>query len=291
MVVTGDDLRGQRVMNEAEVLADVLLDEWVDAGIGTHSTRDGAKGDVLARVDETVEIALELPGPGAELHAEGHGLGVNAVGAAGAEGVALLEGTTLADLAKLADVLNDEVAGLGELVAKGGVAKVGAGHAIVNPTAGLGSVSRDVGVDVLLHVGEEGDDVVAGDLLDLVNLGLLKVGVVADPGGLVLGDANLTKLGLGLASEDLDLLPDGVLVLEREDVAHLRTGITVDHAAPPRVWPASRHATNLHNYLILPREGHMPPTAQKKAGWSTRALQPATLSWCAVRGSNPGPWD
>ena len=163
MVVTGDDLRGQRVMDETEVLADVLLDERVDAGIGAHGTGDGAKGDVLAGVDETVEVALELPGPGAELHTEGHGFGVNAVGAAGAEGVALLEGTALADLAKLADVLDDEVAGLGELVAEGGVAKVRAGHAIVDPTAGLGSVSRDVGVDVLLHVGEEGDDIVAGD--------------------------------------------------------------------------------------------------------------------------------
>ncbi len=124
VVVARDDLRGQRVVDEAEVLTDVLLDERVDARVGAHRARDGAKGNVLAGVAQAVEVALELPGPGAKLHAKCHGLGVNAVGAAGAQGVALLEGTALADLAQLLDVLDDEVAGLGELVAQGGVAKV-----------------------------------------------------------------------------------------------------------------------------------------------------------------------
>ena len=101
--------------------------------------------------------------------------------AAGTERVALLKGATLANLAELLDVLDDQVAGLGELVAQSRVAQIGAGHAIVNPAAGLGVALGNIGVDVLLHVGQEGDDVVARDLLDLVDLCLLKVGMVADP--------------------------------------------------------------------------------------------------------------
>ena len=68
-----------------------------------------------------------------------------------------------------------------------------------------------------------------GDLFDLVDLSLLEVGVIANPLGLVFGDADLAELCLSLAGQNLDLLPDGVLILQREDMAHLGTGIAVDH--------------------------------------------------------------
>ena len=212
------------------MLTDVLLDERLDGAVGADGTGDGTEGNVLASVLKTIEIALELPGPRAKLHAEGHRLGVDAVGTAGAERVALLEGTALANLAELLDVLDDEVASLGELVAQSSITQVGAGHTIVNPAARLGLALRNIGVDVLLHVGQEGDDIVARDLLDLVDLCLLKVGMVADPLGLVFRNADLAELRLGLAGQDLDLLPNGVLVLEGEDVSHLRAGIAIDHS-------------------------------------------------------------
>ena len=91
----------------------------------------------------------------------------------------------------------------------------------MNPAAGLGVALGNIGIDVLLHVGQEGNDVVARDFLDLIDLRLLKVGMVADPLGLVFGNADLAELRLGLAGQDLDLLPNGVLVLEGEDVSHL----------------------------------------------------------------------
>ena len=150
--------------------------------------------------------------------------------AAGTERVALLKGATLANLAELLDVLDDQVAGLGELVAQGRVAQIGAGHAIVNPAAGLGVALGNIGIDVFLHVGQEGNDVVARDFLDLIDLRLLKVGMVADPLGLVFGNTDLAELRLGLAGQNLDLLPNGVLVLEGEDVSHLRAGIAIDHS-------------------------------------------------------------
>ena len=230
MVIAADDLRGQRVVDQVQVLADVLLDERLDGAVSADGTRDGTEGNVLAGVLKTIEVALEFPCPRAKLHTEGHRLGMDAMGAAGAERIAFLEGATLADLTEFLDVLDNQVTGLGELVAQSRIAQVGAGHAVVNPAAGLGVALRNISVDILLHVGQEGDDIVARDLLDLVNLRLLEVGVVANPLGLFFGNTDLAELRLSLAGQDLNLLPNGVLVLEGEDVSHLRAGIAIDHS-------------------------------------------------------------
>ena len=50
MVVTGDNLRGQRIVNQTQVLADVLLDKRVDGAVGSHRTGNGAKGHVLTSI-------------------------------------------------------------------------------------------------------------------------------------------------------------------------------------------------------------------------------------------------
>jgi hypothetical protein len=171
---------------------------------------------------------------------------MDAVGAPNAEGLALLEGTALANLAELLAVIKQDVRCLHQLVTQRGVAKVRAGHAKVDPAAGLGVALGDVCVDVTAHVGEEGNDIMVGDGLDGVDLILIKGGVLANPGCLLLGDANLAKLGLRLACEDLDLLPDGVLVLQREDVAHFGTGIAIDHLRSFR--------SEVFDALILPRQ-------------------------------------
>lgn len=60
-MIAADDLRGQRVVDQAQVLADVLLDERLDGAVGANGTRDGTEGNVLAGILETVQIALELP--------------------------------------------------------------------------------------------------------------------------------------------------------------------------------------------------------------------------------------
>ena len=229
MVIARDNLGGQRVVCQTEMLADILLDERVDGAVGANRSGDGSEGDVLAGVHQAVEVTLKLPGPAAELHTEGHGLGVDAVGTAHAQGVALLERAAAADLSELAHILDDDVGRLDELVAQGGVTQVGAGHTVVDPAAGLGLALRNLGVDVLAHVGEEGDDVMMGDRLDSVDLGPIEPGVFTNPGSILFGDAALAEFGLGLTGEHLNLLPNGVLVLEREDVGHLRTGVAIDH--------------------------------------------------------------
>lgn len=70
----------------------------------------------------------------------------------------------------------------------------------------------------------------ARDFFDLVDLRLLKVGVVADPLSFFFRNTDLAELRLGLAGQNLNLLSNGVLVLEGEDVSHLRAGIAIDHS-------------------------------------------------------------
>ena len=59
VVIAADDLRGQRIVNQAQVLADVLLDERLDGAVGADGTGDGTEGNVLASVLKTIEIALD----------------------------------------------------------------------------------------------------------------------------------------------------------------------------------------------------------------------------------------
>ncbi len=149
--------------------------------------------------------------------------------ATSAQCVLLLKGAALANLAELSHILDDDVAGLCELIAQRRVAEVGARHAVVDPPARLGLAFGNLGIDVGAHVREEGDDVMVRRRLNLVNLFLDELRMVTNPRSLIARDTNVPKLGLGLAGQNLDLLPHGILVLKREDVAHLRTGVAVDH--------------------------------------------------------------
>ena len=155
---------------------------------------------------------------------------MNAVGAAHTQRVLELEGAALAGLAKALDVVDDDVAGLGDLIGQGGVAQVGGRHAVVHPAAGLVGALGDVGVNIVGHAGGERNDVVVRHFLDLVDLLHGEVGVIADPLRLLARDARLAELGLGLAGQNLDLLPNGELVLKLPDATHFRTSVATDHA-------------------------------------------------------------
>ena len=158
---------------------------------------------------------------------------MNAVRATHAKGVLKLKGTATARLSQLLDVVEDDVEGLSNLIGKGRVAEVGARHAIVNPAGRLGLPFGNLGVDIGAHVREEGNDVVVRDCLDLVDLLLVKGGMLGDPGSLLLGDADPAQLGLCLTSGDLNLLPDGVLILKLPDATHGRAGVAFDHECSP----------------------------------------------------------
>ncbi len=154
------------------------------------------------------------------------------MGTADAERLLLLEGTPLADLAELLAVIKQDVGCLHELIAERRIAEVGACHAVMDPPRRLRLPFRHILVDVGAHVRQEGDDIVVRDGLDCIDLFLVEVGMVADPLGLFLRYAGLSDLGMRLAGQDFDLLPDGILVLEGEDMSHLGAGIAVNHGNP-----------------------------------------------------------
>ena len=116
VTVACEHLRGQRIGREAELFAHVLLHERIDARVRAHGTADGARGGNFARLLDARLSALEGPSPAAELHAERHRLGVDAVRAAHAKRVFELERAALARLAKLLDIGQNNVNRLRDLI-------------------------------------------------------------------------------------------------------------------------------------------------------------------------------
>ena len=79
------------------------------------------------------------------------------------------------------------------------------------------------------NIFEKRDDIVIGALLDLEDFRNRKTRPLSNLGGILF--RNLAELGHCLAGKQFDLEPDLVFALIRPDLAHLRTGITIDHPA------------------------------------------------------------
>ena len=144
---------------------------------------------------------------------------MDAVRAADHHRVAMFLGALSQGREEVVDLLEDQLAGLLALDGQGRVQQVAAGHAQVDPAT--------VGADVLGHVGQEGDDVVVRDRLDLEHAVGIEVGLRGDrPGGL---GRDLTQVGEGLACGDLDVAPD----LETPPIGpkglHFRGLVPLDH--------------------------------------------------------------
>jgi hypothetical protein len=114
-------------------------------------------------------------------------------------------------------------AGAGELNGEGGVEHVRGGHALVDEAR--------LGPDDLGEMSQEGDDIMLGDALDLVDPGHVEGGVLGlgpDRRGCFLWhDAELGELVGGVR---LDLEPDAEARLRLPDRDHLGAGITGDHS-------------------------------------------------------------
>ena len=123
---------------------------------------------------EPRELALQLRVPQRHLEAEGHGLGVDAVGAPDHRRVLVTEGALPDRLQEVDEVRADEVAGVAHQDGEGRVHHVRRGEAVVQPAP--------LGPDALGDAGDEGDDVVLDLPLDLLDAGDVEAGPRLDRG-------------------------------------------------------------------------------------------------------------
>ena len=72
----------------------------------------------------------------------------------------------------------------------------------MDPTTRLELTFWNLSVNVGAHVGQEGNDIVVGNGLNLVYLGAIKRSVLTNPSCLFARNANNTKLSLCFARKD-----------------------------------------------------------------------------------------
>ena len=222
MAVAGNDLGGYRLFGEAELARHIFLDPGIDIGEGPDRAGDGAGGDLGPGVEESLLGALEFGVERSELQPERGRLGVNPVAAADGERVLMLEGAALERLQQPLQVGMQDIAGARQLNGEAGIQDIRGRQPKMQETR--------FGPDVLGDIGEKGDDVVLGFLLDLVNAGDLELRALADQAGRLLGDE--AQFGLGVAGMELDIEPDLEFRLRLPDRRHLRAAITRNHRAP-----------------------------------------------------------
>ena len=123
------------------------------------------------------------------------------------------------DLLERPETGQDPLQGFPDEEGEGRVHDVVGGQADVDEPA--------VRADLLVDRGQEGDDVVLDDLLDLLDPGDREAGLGLD--GLQGGRGDLPEPGPGLADGELDVEPPAVAVLVGPNAAHLGEGVAFDH--------------------------------------------------------------
>jgi hypothetical protein len=189
---------------------------------GADGAGDRAGGDFSARIDETGAAAVEFRIGLGHFQAEGDRFGMNAVGTADGDRVLVFECTALDGGEKRVHVRKQQVGGLDQLDVEAGVEHIRRGHALVHET---GIRADDFG-----EMGQEGDDIVLGLSLDLVDPVDVESGRSAPfpdcPGGLLGDHAEFRERIAGMG---LDLEPDAELGFGRPDSDHFRTGVAGYH--------------------------------------------------------------
>jgi hypothetical protein len=165
-----------------------------------------------------------------EGQAHGGRLGMDAVAAADADGVLVFEGAGLQRGQHPVQIGQQDVGGAHQLHVQRGVQHVRRGHALMDE-------ARLVGADMFGQMGQEGDHVMLGHGLDLVDAGDVEFDVLGAPDGFGIGLRDHAQLGLGVAGMGLDLEPDAEAGFGRPDGGHFGAGIARDH---PGYWTGKR---------------------------------------------------
>ena len=207
---------------EAHGLGDVRLHARIDVGERAHGARDGAGGDFLAGAGEaelgTGEFGISLR----QLDAERGRLGMDAVAAADRDRGLVLEGALFQCGEQAVETGGQHIGSAHELHVEAGVEDIGGGKAQMHE-AGFGS-------HMLGKVGQESDDVMLGDALDLVDAGDIELGLRALlPDDLGCRHGNEPELRHGGGGVRLDLEPDAETRLRFPDLRHLGARVARDH--------------------------------------------------------------
>ena len=226
MAVARDHLGRDRLGLQAQFRRDIRLDPRIDVGEGADRAGNRASRNLLARRDKPGAGAGELGMGDGELEAEGGRLGVDSVRAADRRRHLVLEGAALERREQRVDVGDEDVARAPELHGEAGVEHVRAREAQMDEAR--------VGADEFGEMGEEGDHVVLGHLLDLVDPRDVEPGLRPFlPDRLRRRFRDHADLGHRLGGVSLDLEPDAEARLGRPDGGHLGAGIARDHGATP----------------------------------------------------------
>ena len=161
VAVARDHLGRDRLRHQPHRLGDMRFHARIDLREGADRARDRAGRDFLAGGDQPLAGAGKFRIGVGELQPERDGLGMDAVGAADGRRHLVLEGALLQRRQHLVDVGDQQVRGAGQLHVEAGVEHVGRGHALVHEAR--------LGADDFGQMGQEGDDVVLGLALDLVD--------------------------------------------------------------------------------------------------------------------------
>ncbi len=150
---------------------------------------------------------------------------MDAVAAADADRVLVLDGAALQGGEQAVEIADQEIGGADQLDIEAGIEHIGRGHALMHEAR--------LGADDLGEMGQEGDDIVLHLALDRVDAGDIEDRVAALVpdflGRLLRHDA---KLGHGVGGVGLDLEPDAEAGLRLPKGGHFLAGVAGDHVQP-----------------------------------------------------------
>ena len=257
VAVARDHLRRDRLRGQAHRLGDMLLHARIDLRKGADRARDCAGRNFLAGDRKPFAGAAEFRVGKSEFQAERDRLGVNAMRAADGRRHLVLEGAFLQRRQHSVDISNQEVRGAGQLNVEAGVEHIGGGHALVHEAS--------FGADDFGQMGQEGDDVVLGLALDLVDPLDIERGVFGlGPNGFGGFFRDHPEFRLRVRRMRLDLEPDLETGLGLPDGGHFRAGIAGDHRGL-RTSKAGDQAQTPGRLFFTPRFSRAAPARQTPA--------------------------
>ena len=255
VAIAGNDLGREGLWLQAESFGDIFLDIWRQVGEGSDGSGNFAGGDFGAGGQQPLVVALEFGVEAGEFQAKGHWLGMDAVRAADHDRVLEFVGAAVENCQQNLDIVEQNIRRLGQLHGKTSVQYIRTGHALVE-------VAR-LRPDMFGEVGQEGDDIVAGLLFDLVDAHRIEnqfrgeIGAGANHFRHFGGDE--AKLGHLFGGENFDLEPDAEAIFGLPQGGHFGATITKKHGNLCRTRVESSHS------IVPPPQGYqskLVPTAK-----------------------------